>query len=343
LRAFRFGWDPVCLAACAAYLLNRFALQDSIDAAFLRGTFDDVLLIPAALPWVLAIQRRLGWRTSAAYPSLGEIFGHLLVWSVVAEGIMPLVYKGCTADLRDVAAYAAGALVAGGLWRIEAAWPTGTGFDGLAPMYDYMEDVLAGRLMMRVRTAFLDLWPEEGDALLVGEGHGRFLGKLHRHRPRLRITYLDASAGMHAVARRRLQREGLPQDNILFVQANLRSWRPGLYDVISTQFVLDCFQGDELRALIEKLSHAARPSARWFLADFQIPPQGVARIRARIVVGLMYSFFRAVTDLSATGLEDPLPLLQQQGFRVECRKEWDLGLLYATCLVRARGARRING
>lgn len=95
-----------------------------------------MLLIPAALPWMLWIHRRLGWRKSTAYPSAEEIIGHLAVWAVIAEGIMPLVSSRFTADWLDVAAYATGAAVAAGLWRLEARWSVCSGFDKLAPIYD---------------------------------------------------------------------------------------------------------------------------------------------------------------------------------------------------------------
>ncbi len=124
LRPFRFGLDPVCLVACAAYGLNRWLLKPSFDSAFLHGTFNDMLLIPAALPWVLWVQFKLGWRTDDHFPTLGEIAGHLVVWTVIAEGIMPLLNPRFTADWWDVVAYAAGAVVAAVLWRNTKVVPT---------------------------------------------------------------------------------------------------------------------------------------------------------------------------------------------------------------------------
>ncbi len=334
MRAFRFGFDRLCLAACAAYFLNRCFLKPLWPSAFLHGTFNDLLLIPAALPWVLWIHRRLGLRKSDAFPSAGEILGHLVVWAAIAEGVMPLVSARFTADWLDVAVYAVGAAAAAGLWRLEARRPACTDFDKLAPIYDHMEDLLAGGLMMRVRVAFFSCWPEEGEVLLVGEGHGRFLRHLRKARPQLRITCLDSSARMLSVARRRLRRTGLSEGNITFVQADFRTWKPGMYDVISTQFFLDCFDEDELRAVARKLAQAARPAAVWSLADFQIPPHGFARIRARIIVWLMYRFFRTAVGISAPRLESPLQILQEQGFREQFRQEWSLGLLYSSWLTR---------
>ncbi len=317
-----------------AYFLNRCFLKTALGSEFLQGRFNDLLLIPAALPWVLWIQYLLGWRVSKAYPSPDEIAGHLFVWSVIAEGIIPMMSHRFTADPMDVMAYCLGAMFASGLWSVEAVWFGRTGFDRLAPFYDAMENVLTGGLMMRVRTAFFEQWPEEGEVLLVGEGHGRFLRCFRHARPRLSITYLDCSLEMLAIARRKLKRTELSEGKTTLVCADFRTWQPQKYDVICTQFFLDCFHGGELREVVEKLARSAKPTSRWFLADFQIPNRGFARLRARLIVSLMYGFFRPVAGISATHLESPGALLQEQGFILKFRNEWSQGLLYASWLAR---------
>lgn len=90
-------------------------------SVFLRGYFNDVLLIPCALPLVLWLHRRLGLRAHDAAPQWGEIFFHLVVWSVLFEAIGPHIMRGVTGDPWDVVAYCAGGIVSGWWWRREAA------------------------------------------------------------------------------------------------------------------------------------------------------------------------------------------------------------------------------
>jgi hypothetical protein len=118
----RFGYfrDPLCLLACALYVLNRLWWRGQFGGEFLVGYFNDVLLIPAALPLVLWIQRRLGVRVGDEPPRWREIALHLVVWGVTAEAIIPQVTAHATGDWYDVVAYSAGALVAGCWWQ-EAA------------------------------------------------------------------------------------------------------------------------------------------------------------------------------------------------------------------------------
>lgn len=115
----RFGYlrDPLCLLACALYALNRWWLRDHVGGDFLAGHFNDLLLIPAALPLVLWVQKRVGVRTTDQQPRWREIALHLAVWSVAAEALMPLLTASATGDWRDVIAYTAGALVAGCWWQ----------------------------------------------------------------------------------------------------------------------------------------------------------------------------------------------------------------------------------
>ena len=114
----RFGYwrDPLFLAGCALYALNRWGLKPHTHSAFLHGQFNDLLLIPCALPLVLWMQRRLGLRKHDHFPDAGEIALHVIVWSVLCEGIGPHILP-VTGDVKDVIAYALGAVLAWAWWR----------------------------------------------------------------------------------------------------------------------------------------------------------------------------------------------------------------------------------
>lgn len=109
--------DPLCLAACALYVCNRWWLREHIGGEFLSGYFNDLLLIPAALPLALWVQRRLQLRDDDQRPRWTEIGLHLGAWAVTAEFIMPHLTARATGDWRDVIAYSVGALVAGRWWH----------------------------------------------------------------------------------------------------------------------------------------------------------------------------------------------------------------------------------
>ena len=108
----------MCLVSCAFYAVNRWCLPMDLRGPFLRNHFDDLLLIPAAIPLILWLQRRLRLRTSDAPPDWREVLMHLVVWSVAAEVVGPHVFSHATGDIWDVVAYTAGAVIATALWSV---------------------------------------------------------------------------------------------------------------------------------------------------------------------------------------------------------------------------------
>ena len=120
MRRFRYWADPLFLLCCGAYALNRWLLKPHLESAFLHGYFNDLLLIPCALPLVLWLQRRFGWRRHDQPPQWREVFFHLIVWSLLFELIGPHLMRHATGDSMDVAAYALGGIVALGWWNWKA-------------------------------------------------------------------------------------------------------------------------------------------------------------------------------------------------------------------------------
>jgi trans-aconitate methyltransferase len=161
--------------------------------------------------------------------------------------------------------------------------------------------------------------------LTVGEGTGHFLHTFVRvHRDAV-VDCLDASARMLELAR--LHISG-PVNRVRFLKEDILSWTPPeSYDVLVTNFVLDCFPQDELKLVVGKLAGVATPGAYWLLADFYIPKTTFARTHAKIWLTTLYSFFRTTTGIRANRLVDATPELRANGFVCLKRSEWRLGLI----------------
>jgi len=117
MKPFRYWRDGLFLTACLLYAVNRWGIAPHTDSAFLRGHFNDLLLIPCALPLLLLFQRLLGLRTHDGMPSVREITLYLAVWSLLFEVIGPHVMRGATGDPWDVVAYLVGGITAGLWWH----------------------------------------------------------------------------------------------------------------------------------------------------------------------------------------------------------------------------------
>lgn len=212
-------------------------------------------------------------------------------------------------------------------------------FDVLAPHYRWMEWVLAGGKLQRCRTTFLGDVQRARHVVMLGEGNGRFLRAFTAMNTSAEILVVDASAAMLA----RAERGAWPAANrhrIAFLRHDVLTWAPppNEFDLIVTNFFLDCFAADQLQTLLPRLASCAQKEAQWLISDFRVPAGGLARWRARWIIAVMYCFFRRVTRVGARTLTPIDALLEQEGFVLRRRQLSDWGLLHAD--LWQRGAQR---
>jgi hypothetical protein len=121
----RFGYwrDPLFLIGCALYAANRCFIKPHFHFIVFHSWFNDLLLIPCALPLLLFLHRRFGLRTHDAAPTFTEIAAHLAGWSILFEIIGPHLMRGVTGDPLDVMAYCIGGAVAFVWWQRETFTP----------------------------------------------------------------------------------------------------------------------------------------------------------------------------------------------------------------------------
>jgi hypothetical protein len=119
MRRFLYLRDPLFLVGCAAYAVNRWLIKPHWHTGFFHSHFNDLWLIPCALPPVLWLHRRLGLRAHNAAPQASEIAAHLVFWSILFEWIGPRFVPHTTGDPADVIAYGIGAMLAGLWWQRE--------------------------------------------------------------------------------------------------------------------------------------------------------------------------------------------------------------------------------
>jgi ubiquinone/menaquinone biosynthesis C-methylase UbiE len=197
-------------------------------------------------------------------------------------------------------------------------------FDRLAPHYHRLETIGFGSVLQKARTRWIETVPRPKRVLTVGEGTGHFLRDfLHVHRDAV-VDCVDTSARMLELARLGID----PVNRVRFLEENILSWTPPEpYDLLVTNFVLDCFPENELKLIVRKLAGVATPGAYWLLADFCIPKKSFARMHAKICLATLYSFFRATTGIRAKQLVDPTSDLQANGFVCLKQSQWRLGLV----------------
>ncbi len=192
-------------------------------------------------------------------------------------------------------------------------------FDWLAPHYAWIERFTYGGYLHRCRTALVGELTDARRVLILGEGDGRFLAAFLIANTAATVVVIDASAGMVALARRRVA--GIPgaADRVTWHVADARAVEfPATgYDLIVTNFFLDCFPAAELAPLVTRLSRSVVPGGRWLVGDFALPSGRFRRAAARIALAGMYACFAVGTGIPARRLADPTPLLSAAGLNRE--------------------------
>jgi len=125
----RFGYlhDRLFEFSLAAYAVNRLVIRPHLAGflhshlqwawPFLHSHFDDLLLMSAALPVVLWIQRLTGLRKHDLPPTWAEMFSHLAIWSVMCKIVGPVYCHIGVADPWDILFFTGGGLAACHWWN----------------------------------------------------------------------------------------------------------------------------------------------------------------------------------------------------------------------------------
>lgn len=185
-------------------------------------------------------------------------------------------------------------------------------FNRIARAYLYFEYLTLGPLLQRTRLHFLPHLLHSRQALVLGDGDGRFLAQLLAANPHLHAEAVDLSPAMLQLLAKRS-----PTPRLETVQADARTFQPqhGPYDLVVTHFFLDCLTEPELDILVARLAAHLTPSALWLVSDFRIPMTGPLRLPARALVHLLYLACRLLTGLSTNRLPDHAAALSRNGLQ----------------------------
>jgi ubiquinone/menaquinone biosynthesis C-methylase UbiE len=184
-------------------------------------------------------------------------------------------------------------------------------FDSIARPYRWLEYVTFGPLLQRMRTHHLAGIRNCRNALILGDGDGRFSARLLATTPQLRATAVDLSASMLRLLR---QRCASHSSRLTAYQADARNFNPGFApDLVVTHFFLDCLTQPEVDALVARLQPTLARDAIWIVSDFRIPP-GLLGPLARVCIRALYLAFRILTGLRIVRLPDHASALSRCGF-----------------------------
>lgn len=211
--------------------------------------------------------------------------------------------------------------------------PTRMNCNWIAGYYETLEHLSFGSHLERSRFAFLSEVRAARRAIVCGGGDGRFLARLLQANPLVQVDFVDLSERMIQLARKRVASLGSAfQGRVRFYQGDIATFEPSPrdYDLIVTNFFLDCFTETELAEVVSRLASWGAPEARWIISDFREAKGLAGRIWTGAIICGLYAAFRITTGLRVSSLPNYVAALHGQGLQL-CWEEKTLGgLLYSS-------------
>lgn len=202
-------------------------------------------------------------------------------------------------------------------------------FNLIARPYRWLEYLTLGHSLERCRLHFLPSLLQQKNALILGDGDGRFTARLLAENPAIQADAVDTGATMLRLLRQRC--EASAPDVPTRLQTHQASalvfpLEAKTYDLVVTHFFLDCLTQPDLDALIARIAPALAPGALWLISDFRIPA-GPLRLPAKAFVRSLYLAFRIITGLRTTHLPDHAIPLTKAGLTREAHHHSFAGIL----------------
>lgn len=183
---------------------------------------------------------------------------------------------------------------------------TSVGFDRIAFLYDSIARIASFNGINKSQLAFLSHLTEKSTCLILGGGTGHFLQKLVAQNKLIKVTYVEASSKMIALAQKRIRKNNAEAlDRITFICMHAEYFKFENYDSIVCNYFLDLFDEMDVHVWIKKFKTHLKKDGLLYITDFSMPAaKGFIQWSTKVGLKILYLLFRWTTSLSNTRLPD---------------------------------------
>jgi 2-polyprenyl-3-methyl-5-hydroxy-6-metoxy-1,4-benzoquinol methylase len=197
-------------------------------------------------------------------------------------------------------------------------------FDFIAPIYDRLARAVFGKALSLAQVYYLRQIKPESRVLIPGGGTGWILTQLPAHCKE--VVYVEPSLNMIEKARK--QPAKFP---VTFVHARMeQTMLTGNFDVVIANFFFDLFSGQELENMIKRVTGCLSGSGLLLVSEFQ----NTRVWWQRIMLAMMYRFFRIVAGLQNRVLADWKNALIEFGFTPVAEATFLKGFIVTTVFTK---------
>jgi ubiquinone/menaquinone biosynthesis C-methylase UbiE len=190
--------------------------------------------------------------------------------------------------------------------------PTGN-YDKVAPYYDFLSRLVYGNAINHAHAFLVSFIPPGSSVLIVGGGTGQILTEIvKKHSSGLRIVFVDNSAKMIALAKRKFVGSNLVTfitdtiQNVILQQS---------FDVAITPFLFDNFSSITASSVFSKINRLVKPQGLVLFADFV-----ANNFWQKSLLRIMYSFFRFTSNIEARQLPDTALLFKLSSYTIQTQQ-----------------------
>lgn len=170
-------------------------------------------------------------------------------------------------------------------------------FNGIAPFYDLLSNIIFGKTLIKASTTFISQLPETGNVLFIGGGSGVLLNKILTVKPNITIDFVEKSEKFITIAKQNLRSEYLNRVNfILGTEHDLPL--KSTYQAVITFFIIDLFSEQEASNFCSKINAHLNPKGVWLVTDFV----ATSSIFNQWLLKSMYFFFKFVANVQVKKL-----------------------------------------
>jgi len=176
--------------------------------------------------------------------------------------------------------------------------------------YERLSKLVFGQAQVNAQNHFLHHIKPASSILIIGGGTGEILDSLtHLHPSGLHITYVEVSANMIAISRKR----NTGQNKVIFIANSIEHVTlTQEFDVVITAFVFDNFSEDELHNIFPLIHQHVKTGGIWLNTDFQL----TGPVWQKLMLKSMYAFFKLLKAVEVTQLPDINRIFGLYGYEI---------------------------
>jgi ubiquinone/menaquinone biosynthesis C-methylase UbiE len=183
-------------------------------------------------------------------------------------------------------------------------------YDNSAWFYDRLSRLIYGRALVRAQIYLLQYIPAGSNILIAGGGTGWILEEISKlHPPDLKITYVEISAKMMALSRKR----NVGSNQVTYINKPVENMDgQNSYDVLITPFLFDNFTEQTLQTVFSHLYKQLKAGGIWLNTDFR----AAGKWWQSFLLQSMILFFRLICRIEAKKLPEIEKCFEQHQLKI---------------------------